>query len=52
MLATVDRRDSSASGALIKAFIAEKATIYSDEWPACMSFFRNVYYEHLAANHN
>lgn len=52
VLATVDRRDRETLGALIRAFIAEEATVYSDEWPAYMSFFTNQNYNHKTVNHS
>ena len=52
ILATVEKRDSATLGSLIRAFIAEDATVYSDEWPAYMSFFGHNQYNHQTVNHS
>ena len=39
LLKTVEKRDAATLGALIYEFIAEQATVYSDQWAAYVSFF-------------
>lgn len=50
----VDNRTKATLGELIKDVIAEDTLIFSDEWPAYMSFFGedNSPYAHLSVNHS
>lgn len=51
-LSTVESRDAMTLGNLIRDFISLTATIYSDEWPAYISYFSNEGTQtHRTVNH-
>ncbi|KAG0440422.1 hypothetical protein DMUE_1762 [Dictyocoela muelleri] len=54
LLKTVDKRDASTLGQVIRDWISEDATVYSDQWKAYEKIFREseIEYNHQTVNHS